>query len=36
MTAFIAVALQHAIPFVEQSMKNDVVSHSYPYSYICI
>ncbi|XP_030215044.1 complement C4 [Gadus morhua] len=26
MTAFIAVALQHAIPFVEQSMKNDVVA----------
>ncbi|XP_056449071.1 complement C4-like isoform X1 [Gadus chalcogrammus] len=26
MTAFIAVALQHAIPFVEHSMKNDVVA----------
>uniref|UniRef100_A0A8C5F6P2 Anaphylatoxin-like domain-containing protein n=1 Tax=Gadus morhua TaxID=8049 RepID=A0A8C5F6P2_GADMO len=25
MTAFIAVALQHAIPFVEHSMKNDVL-----------
>uniref|UniRef100_A0A8C4ZCH1 Uncharacterized protein n=1 Tax=Gadus morhua TaxID=8049 RepID=A0A8C4ZCH1_GADMO len=34
MTAFIAVALQHAIPFVEQSMKNDVASIASSTSYL--
>uniref|UniRef100_A0A8C4Z9S3 Anaphylatoxin-like domain-containing protein n=1 Tax=Gadus morhua TaxID=8049 RepID=A0A8C4Z9S3_GADMO len=34
MTAFIAVALQHAIPFVEHSMKNDLDSIASSTSYL--